>query len=151
MKKIANVSINSEFADNYDSCVYMLKCYKNEKALEEKNGDFLYYTDMTEDPETRLEEHIKKQDIYTKRFKGNIEVSYVELYKDLVAAQKRKEKLKKLRRDEKKTLANKKIAGVCDKCNEEMKKTVMIDNEGNRKEILQCMGCKYWKISPFKF
>lgn len=151
MKKIANVSINSEFSEHYDSCVYMLKCYKNKKALQQKSGDFIYYTDMTKNPAKRLEEHLEKQDIYTKRFKGNIEVGYVELYKDLVAAQKRKDQLKKLRREEKKSLANKKIAGVCDKCNEEMKKTIMIDNEGNRKEILQCTGCKYWKVSPFKF
>lgn len=68
-----------------------------------------------------------------------------------MAAQKRKEQLKKLRRDEKGSLANKKIAGICDKCNEEMIKTVMIDNKGTRREILQCTGCKFWKFSPFKF
>lgn len=151
MKKIANVSIDSGFKENFDSCVYMLKCYKNKKDLQQKSGDFLYYTDMTKNPAERLEEHLKNKDTYTKRFKGNIEVGYVELYKDLVAAQKRKEQLKKLRREEKKSLTNKKIAGVCDKCNEEMIKTVMIENDGTRQEILQCTGCKFWKTSPFKF
>ena len=151
MKKIANVSIDSKFSDHYNSCVYMLKCYKNRRDLQEKSKDFIYYTDITKDPVHRLEEHIKKQDIYTKRFKGNVEVSYIELYNDLTSAQKRKEQLKKLRRVDKESLITKKVAGVCDKCHNSMTKSIIIDSDGERKQILQCSGCKFWKILPINF
>ncbi len=151
MKKIANISIDSKFSEHYNSCVYMLKCYKNRKALQDKSNDFIYYTDITKDPINRLEEHIKKQDIYTKRFKGNVEVSYVELYSDLTSAQRRTEQLKKLRRVEKECLITKKVAGICEKCHDSMIKTIIIDNDGQRKQILQCSGCKFWKILPIDF
>ncbi|MBY8982635.1 MAG: hypothetical protein KGD57_06785 [Candidatus Lokiarchaeota archaeon] len=151
MKKIANISIDSKFSDHYDSCVYMLKCYKSRKALQEKSDDFIYYTDITKDPVHRLEEHIKKQDIYTKRFKGNVEVSYIELYNDLITAQRRKEQLKKFRRIEKESLITKKVAGVCAKCHDKMIKSIIIDNDGKRKQILQCSGCKFWKVLPIDF
>ncbi|MBN1216822.1 MAG: hypothetical protein JXA99_15455 [Candidatus Lokiarchaeota archaeon] len=151
MKKIANISIDTKISDHYNSCVYMLKCYKNRKALQNKSEDFVYYTDMTKDPIHRLDEHIKNQDIYTKRFNGNVEVSYIELYNDLSSAQRRKEQLKKLRRIEKETLISKKVIGVCDKCHDNMTRSIIIDNEGERKQILQCSGCKFWKILPLNF
>ncbi|MBD3198295.1 MAG: hypothetical protein GF317_24815 [Candidatus Lokiarchaeota archaeon] len=151
-KNLPNISIDDKnFSDQFESCVYVMKCYKDEKGYEEKNGDFLYYTDMTENPMKRLNEHMNLRDTYTKRFKGRVEVSYVELYNDLRSAQKRKDQIKKLRRIDKKTLISKKVAGVCDKCHDKMIKTIMIDNDGQRREILQCTGCKFWKILPISF
>jgi predicted GIY-YIG superfamily endonuclease len=151
MEKIKNISIDSNFSKLYDSCVYVLKCYSNEKDLRKESENFLYYTDSAKNPAERLKEHMEKRDRYTKRFDGNFKVSYVELYNDLMSAQERKERIRKLRRNQKKALTTKKVSGVCNKCNEKMVKTIMIDKNGERKEILQCMSCKYWKDLPINF
>ncbi len=151
MEKIKNISIDSNFSKLYDSCVYVLKCYKNKKALTKESNDFLYYTDSAKNPAKRLKDHIEKRDRYTKRFDGNFKVSYVELYDDLASAQKRIERIRKLRRLEKESLTSRKIMGVCTKCNEKMVKTIMINEKGERKQILQCMGCKFWKELPINF
>jgi len=149
MKKVTNVSIDSsQFSELYDSCVYILKCYNDKKALREGDDDFLYYTDVAKNPEQRLKEHSQEKDRFTKRFKGNVKVSYMELYNDLTQAQKRKEQLRKLRREDKAKLVSRKIAGVCNKCDGDMIRTVMIDKDGQRRQILQCSGCKFWKVLP---
>jgi predicted GIY-YIG superfamily endonuclease len=148
---ISNISIDSNFSKLYDSCVYVLKCYNNKKDLRKESKNFLYYTDFAKDPAERLKQHLENRDRYTKRFDGNVKVSYMELYNDLSEAQKRKERIRKLRRMDKESLTSKKIMGVCDKCNDKMVKTIVIDKDGNRKQILQCLGCKYWKELPINF
>jgi len=148
---ISNISIDSNFSKLYDSCVYVLKCYNNKKDLRKESENFLYYTDFAKDPAERLKQHIENRDRYTKRFDGNLKVTYMELYNDLSEAQKRKERIRKLRRMDKESLTSKKIMGVCDKCNEKMIKTIVIDKNGKRKQILQCLGCKYWKELPINF
>lgn len=151
MEKIKNISIDSKFSKLYDSCVYVLKCYPNEDDLRNENDNFLYYTDLAINPADRLKEHLEKKDRYTKRFDGNFKVSYVELYNDLASAQQRKENIRKLRRLEKESLTAKKIMGVCNKCEEKMVKTIIINEKGERRQILQCLGCKFWKELPINF
>ncbi|TXT58659.1 MAG: hypothetical protein BAJALOKI2v1_320009 [Promethearchaeota archaeon] len=143
--KIGNVEFKDEVKEKFDSCVYVLKCFKDEEKK-----DFLYYTDIAQDPIKKINTHFKEQHRYTKRFKGNMEIGYVELYKSLEKAQKRKEQIKKLRRNDKKKLVSKKVTTLCDKCHSEMKRKIFIDLEGNREVILECESCKYWEPSPVK-
>lgn len=143
--KIGNAEFKDEVKEKYDSCVYVLKCYKDPEKKE-----FLYYTDSAKDPIRKLNSHFREQHRYTKRFKGNMEIGYVELYKGLEKAQKRKEQIKKLRRNDKKKLISKKVSATCNKCHSEMRRKIFIDLEGKRDVILECECCKNWKSSPIK-
>ncbi|MEJ2248512.1 MAG: GIY-YIG nuclease family protein [Candidatus Lokiarchaeota archaeon] len=151
MKASKNISIDSKFKENFKSCVYMLKCYDNEEALQKKTDDYLLYTGMAKDPIKNLEAHFKQKERYTKRFRGNLEVGYMELYDDLKKAQERREQIRKLRREEKSTLLAKKIVTSCDKCGSRMEKSFLIDHDGTKHTILQCKCCNFWIESPVKF
>ena len=70
--------------------LYILKCFK-------KDGTFKYYKGISKHPKKRLEQHKKGSNkrAFTKQFKGNIELVYVEQFKTRSEARRREIEVKK--------------------------------------------------------
>lgn len=67
---------------------YILKCYYSNK--------FKYYKGITNNLIRRVKEHKSGKTGYTKRFKGNVELVYFEIYTTRSQARQREIKVKKM-------------------------------------------------------
>lgn len=76
--------------------VYLLKCWNNKSAMKEEIPlcGHKIYTGYTNNIFRRLKEHIKGHGGYTKQFKGNIQLGYLEAYNNKKEALHREAELK---------------------------------------------------------
>lgn len=84
--------------------VYLLRCWTNRKGLlaERPLYGHAIYCGYSHNIFERVVEHIKgKTKRYTKRFKGNIRLSYIETFKTRAEAMKRELEIKDFSRDAK--------------------------------------------------
>jgi len=81
--------------DNY--YVYLLSCWNNKSSFEQWRPLYghIIYCGYTSNIFDRLVYHIKGWARYTKRFKGNIRLRYLETFKTKIEAMEREEEFKK--------------------------------------------------------
>ena len=83
--------------------VYLLMCWKDatSMALQRPLYGHLIYCGQTNNIFRRLKEHITGKSFYTKQFKGNIKLGYLEAYETRAEAMKREDEIKKYSRNKK--------------------------------------------------
>lgn len=82
---------------------YLLRCWRTRRGLLEERPLYghIIYCGFSHNIFERVLEHIKgKTKRYTKQFKGNIRLSYIEIFKTRAEAMKREDEIKALTRDE---------------------------------------------------
>lgn len=90
--------------------VYILRCYRNPKDRSNNKHKFYFYKGYTNDIKRRYLEHKQGYSKYTKRYKGRVEVVYIEIIKD---KSKKIERTRAIRRElQIKKWSRKKIAQV---------------------------------------
>ena len=150
---VGNLQLAIDYRKNNDYVVYILKCFPDQRSFKLKK-DFSTYTGYSKNIYERFLMHLngwklRSNRAYVKRFKGLLDIGYIEIHNNIKEAINRELEIKDLNKDKKQELMDKKIIGICKKCNGLMLVKTII-NEEKKKEILECSVCRYWKPKVFR-
>lgn len=118
--------------------VYLLKCHNCFKNIK---FEYLFYTGHSKNIKQRLEQHLKQRAKYTKRYRGQIDLVYFEVYSTKKDAMKREKEIKDFSRAEKEELSKERYRIFCEKCG-----NIMLPKHlQNHGDVFQCIICNFWK------